>query len=227
MCCLRFRRDNFVVDGRQMVSLISVHGRSSLSDVYGLLHFSLVPVGFTGQCIVVLSTVEGVYPVHRPGLPAHAVSPEQTDSHPTRLLQRQLSDRHDRQRLAMSVRLREHTQHPALRRQVSVSIPTVVVVPVVRGEGGHGYCHLFSSFLASSHFSITVFSITSLQLLPSFAFVLHSPPTLSRSLLTQSSHRILGVTRLLFPAIFCASVLFQTCHMIRITRIRYGFWPFF
>ena len=30
-----------IVDGRQMVSLISVHGRGSLSDVYGLLHFSL------------------------------------------------------------------------------------------------------------------------------------------------------------------------------------------
>ena len=44
MCCLRFRRDN----------LISVHGRGSLSDVYGLLHFSLVPVGFTGQYFCVL-----------------------------------------------------------------------------------------------------------------------------------------------------------------------------
>ena len=38
-----------LVNGRQVVSLISVHGRGSLSDVYGLLHFSLVPVGFTGQ----------------------------------------------------------------------------------------------------------------------------------------------------------------------------------
>ena len=54
VCCLRFRRDNLVVDGRQMVSLISVHGRGSLSDVYGLLHFSLVPVGFTGQYFCVL-----------------------------------------------------------------------------------------------------------------------------------------------------------------------------
>ena len=41
MCCLRFRQDNLIVDGRQMVSLFSVHGRGSLSDVYGLLHFSL------------------------------------------------------------------------------------------------------------------------------------------------------------------------------------------
>ena len=37
-----------------MVSLISVHGRGSLSDVYGLLHFSLVSVGFTGQYFCVL-----------------------------------------------------------------------------------------------------------------------------------------------------------------------------
>ena len=41
VCCLRFRRDNLVVDGRQMVSLISVHGRGSLSDVYGLLHHNI------------------------------------------------------------------------------------------------------------------------------------------------------------------------------------------
>ena len=54
VCCLRFRRDNLIVDGRQMVFLISVHGRGSLSDVYGLLHFSLVPVGFTGQYFCVL-----------------------------------------------------------------------------------------------------------------------------------------------------------------------------
>ena len=54
VCCLRLRRDDLIVDGRQMVSLISVHGRGSLSDVYGLLHFSLVPVGFTGQYFGVL-----------------------------------------------------------------------------------------------------------------------------------------------------------------------------
>ena len=34
MCCLRFRRDNLVVDGRQMVSLVSVHGRGSLFEIY-------------------------------------------------------------------------------------------------------------------------------------------------------------------------------------------------
>ena len=49
------------------------------------------------------------------------------------------------------------------------------------------------SFLSSSHFSLPTFSITSLQLL-SFAVVLHSPPTLSRSLLTQSSHRIFSLS---------------------------------
>ena len=49
-----FRRDNLIVDGRQIVSVASVHGRGSLSDVYGLLHFSLVPVGFTGQYFCVL-----------------------------------------------------------------------------------------------------------------------------------------------------------------------------
>ena len=49
MCCLRFWPDNLVVDDRQMVSLVTVHGRGSLFDVNSLLHFSLVPVGFTGQ----------------------------------------------------------------------------------------------------------------------------------------------------------------------------------
>ena len=39
---------------------------------------------------------------------------------------------------------------------------------------------------------LTTFSVNSLQLLY-FAVVLHSPPTLSTSLLTQSSHRILGL----------------------------------
>ena len=49
ICYLRFRQVNLVVVGRQMVSLVSVHRRGSLFDVYGLLHFSLVPVGFMGQ----------------------------------------------------------------------------------------------------------------------------------------------------------------------------------
>ena len=45
---------------------------------------------------------------------------------------------------------------------------------------------LSSSFLSSAHFSLTAFLINNLQLLLSFAVVLHSPPTLSRSLITQS-----------------------------------------
>ena len=57
VCCIRFRRVNLIVDGRQMVSLVSVHGRGSLFDVYilySLLHFSLVPVEFMGQYFGVL-----------------------------------------------------------------------------------------------------------------------------------------------------------------------------
>ena len=45
-----------------------------------------------------------------------------------------------------------------------------------------------SSFLSSLHFSLTVFSITSLHIL-SFAVVFYSPPILSRSLL-YSSHSV-------------------------------------
>ena len=48
------------------------------------------------------------------------------------------------------------------------------------------------------HFSLMMFSVSGLQIL-SFAVVLHSPPTLSRSLLTQSFHHILSLPRLLFP----------------------------
>ena len=67
---------------------------------------------------------------------------------------------------------------------------------------------LSSPFISSLRFSLTVFSITSLQLLLSFVVVLHSPPTLSRSLLTQSCRRILGPPRLRFPSTFWTSVLF-------------------
>ena len=50
VCWFTFWRDNLVVNGRQMVSLVSVHGRGSLFDICRLLHFSLVPaVGLTGQ----------------------------------------------------------------------------------------------------------------------------------------------------------------------------------
>ena len=45
-------------------------------------------------------------------------------------------------------------------------------------------------------FCLTTLSINSVHLLRAFAVVLHSPPTLSRSLLTQSSLRILSFPRL-------------------------------
>ena len=63
-----------------------------------------------------------------------------------------------------------------------------------------------SSFFSSPHFSPTAFSFTSLLLL-SAALVPHSPPTLSKSLLTQSSHRIIGLPRLPFPSTFWTSAL--------------------
>ena len=66
-------------------------------------------------------------------------------------------------------------------------------VLVVRGEIGY----LFFVFSLLTFF-LTTFSIYDLQLLLSFAVVPQSPPTLSRSLLTQSAHRILGFPRLFF-----------------------------
>ena len=57
------------------------------------------------------------------------------------------------------------------------------------------------------HFSLTTFPINSLQL-PYFAVVLHPPPTLSRSLLTQSSHHILGLPHRLYPSTISASDIF-------------------
>ena len=55
MCCLMFRRDNLVEDGRQMVSLVSVHGGAlCLKYIYSLLYVSLMPVGITGQYFSVL-----------------------------------------------------------------------------------------------------------------------------------------------------------------------------
>ena len=47
-----------IVDCRQMVSLISVHSMGCLSDVYGLLHVFLVPVGITGQYYCLPSTIK-------------------------------------------------------------------------------------------------------------------------------------------------------------------------
>ena len=72
---------------------------------------------------------------------------------------------------------------------------------------------LLSSFLSSPHVPVTAFSITRLQLLMSFAVVLHSPLTLSRSVLSQSSRRIFSHPRLLFPSFlgicsFCQFIIF-------------------
>ena len=80
---------------------------------------------------------------------------------------------------------------------------------VIMGEVAMVTGVFFSSLL--SDFSLTTFSINSLQLFLSFAVVLHSPPTLSRSLLKQSSHRTLGLPRILFPSTFWASHLFASC----------------
>ena len=73
-------------------------------------------------------------------------------------------------------------------------------IPIVSGEVGHGFhsSRLFLPLLFP-HFFLTTFFINSPQLLLSFAVVLHSSSTLSRHLLTQSSHHNLGFPRLLFP----------------------------
>ena len=42
MCCLRFRQNNLVVDGRQMISLVSVHGRGSLFDNMYIASFTFL-----------------------------------------------------------------------------------------------------------------------------------------------------------------------------------------
>ena len=63
-------------------------------------------------------------------------------------------------------------------------------------------------FFDSPHLSLTAVSINSLQLLLCFV-VFRSPPTLSRSLITQSFHRILGLPHLHFPSTFWASYLCQ------------------
>ena len=73
-------------------------------------------------------------------------------------------------------------------------------------EVGQGYRRLVRC-LFFPHFSLITSSISNLQLL-FFAVVLHSPPTPSRSPLTQSSHRILGLPRLLFPSNFWTSYFF-------------------
>ena len=66
---------------------------------------------------------------------------------------------------------------------------------------------LLSSPLLSSPL-LTFLSMLYHQSPSPFVVVLHSPPTLSRSLLTQSSHRILSLPHILFPSTLCASAVF-------------------
>ena len=62
-------------------------------------------------------------------------------------------------------------------------------ISVVKGEVAHGYRfrHLFLPLLFP-RVSLLTFTVNSLQFLLGFAVVLHSSPTLSKSLLMQSSH---------------------------------------
>ena len=64
-------------------------------------------------------------------------------------------------------------------------------------------------FFVFPQFYLTMFSNSSLQLLLSFAVVLHSPPRLTRPLLTKSSHCIFSLPCVLFPFTFRASDLHQ------------------
>ena len=71
---------------------------------------------------------------------------------------------------------------------------------------------IFSSyFLSSPYVSLTAFFNTSLELLY-FPVVLQSPPTLSRSLLMQFSHRIYGLSRLLLSSTFYSLCQFLIWH---------------
>ena len=86
---------------------------------------------------------------------------------------------------------------------------------------GWGWPWLPLSFYSSffPNFSLAMFSINSLQLILSFAVVLHSPPTLSRSLLAQSSHRILHLPRLLSPPL--------SGHLISSPLFHLPFFPYY
>ena len=71
-----------------------------------------------------------------------------------------------------------------------------------------GWPWLLSSFLHLFFPLVTFLSLSSLSTVSnslSFAVVFHSPPTFSRSLLTQTSHHILVLPCLLFPSTFLAS----------------------
>ena len=83
----------------------------------------------------------------------------------------------------------------------------MLLLLLLSGRGEVGHCSvtvvLFSCFL--SKYSVTAFSVDSLQFLLYFAVVLRSYTTLSRCLLTQSSPRILGLPRHLFLTTFWVS----------------------
>jgi len=77
--------------------------------------------------------------------------------------------------------------------------------PCLKGGVYRSYHRLFLR-LFFPNFSLTAFSINSLQLLLCIAVVLHSPHTISWSLLTQFSRRIL-LFLTSFPSTFRASYL--------------------
>ena len=80
-------------------------------------------------------------------------------------------------------------------------------IPVVRGMAGRDYRRLYLR-LFFPHFSLTTSAINSFKLFLSFALVLRSSSTTSRSFLARSSHRILDLPRLIFLFTFWPSYLF-------------------
>ena len=109
----------------------------------------------------------------------------------------------------LNQRLATHIEKVGSKRQSLGTMVAVVLLLLSLSSGMRltmvtVFCSSFLSSLNSSH---TAFSTKSLYLLLYFAVVLHSP-SLSRSPLTQSSHRIIGLPRILIPSTFWASALF-------------------
>ena len=77
--------------------------------------------------------------------------------------------------MALNLRLTPNTNLVPTLEMISCS---PLVVSVTRDEGGHGYCYLLFVFSVIS----SLFSLNSLQLLLSFADVLHFASPISRSL---------------------------------------------
>ena len=107
---------------------------------------------------------------------------------------------------------------------------SVVAFPPVYHTGGVVLVLLFASLSSGGGWKLLLSSKRSLlsslfshcvlyhqSPTPVFCCVLHSPPTLSRSLLTQSSHRIIGLPRLLSPPLFG--------HLISMTIFHILFFP--